>query len=84
MKPRTDKCYTMTLDSNHSCLLEIASDAGITDAVFTVDVDNFENGREIYLAVQEKYVPLGIPEKEVNFITNQFLTSRSVDILCNR
>lgn len=84
MKPRTDKCYTMTLDSNHSCLLEIASDAGITDAVFIVDVDNFANGREIYLAVQEKYVPLGIPEKEVNFITNQFLTSRSVDILCNR
>ena len=84
MKPRIDKCYTVTLDSNHSCLLEIASDAGITDAVFTIDVDNFENGREIYKAVQEKYVPLGIPEKEVNFITNQFLTSRNIDILCNR
>ena len=84
MKPRTDKCYTMTLDSNHSDLLEIASDAGITDAVFIVDVDNFENGREIYLAVEEKYSDYINKSEDINFITSQFLTSNDVDILCNR
>jgi hypothetical protein len=83
MKPRTDKTYTMTLDSNNSDLLEIASDAGITDAVFTVDVNNWGNGREIYLAVEEKYSDYINKSEDINFITNQFLTSNDVDILEN-
>lgn len=83
MQKRTDKTYTMTLDSNRSDLLEIASDAGITDAVFIVDVDNFGNGREIYLAVEAKYSEYITKSEDINFITNQFLTSNDVDILEN-
>ena len=82
--------YTLTLDINTmpkyhaSDLIEVAEDAGLPeDTIFTIDCDNFENGREIYKNVLAKYLDLGVQLKDINVLTHHFLVNPYVDILQN-
>ena len=74
------KTYTIILDSNNSRLLDIASDAGITDAVFIAEVNNFENLREIIEVLTDKYCQYISDESDIRFIANEMVHSDDTTI----
>ena len=77
------KAYTITLDSNNSELLNIASDAGITDAVFTVEVNNFLNLQEIIEVLTDNYHQYISDESVIRFIANEMVYSNDITIMQN-
>ena len=77
------KAYTITLDSNNPELLDIASEAGITDAVFTVEVNNFLNLDEIIEALTDNYHQYISDESVIRFIASLMVYSNDVTIVQN-
>ena len=76
---------TITIDINNlnsydaQDLKEIIEDSGMTETHFSVDVNDPDNGSEVYKAVYDKYLDI-VGLKEINFITNQLLTLAEVEI----
>ena len=77
------KAYTITLDSNNPELLDIASEAGITDAVFTVEVNNFLNLSEIIEVLTDKYYQYISDVSVIRFIANEMVYSNDITIVQN-
>ena len=77
------KAYTITLDSNNPELLDIASEAGITDAVFTVEVNNFLNLDEIIEVLTDNYHQYISDESVIRFIASLMVYSNDVTIVQN-
>ena len=72
--------YTIILDSNNPELLDIASDAGITDAVFIAEVNNFKNLAEIIEVLTDKYHQYISDESVIRFIANEMVHSDNTTI----
>ena len=76
---------TITIDINNlnsydaMDLKEIIEDAGMTESYFSVDVNDPENGSEVYKAVYKKYLDI-VGLKEINFITNQLMSLYEVEV----
>ena len=75
--------YTITLDSNNSKLLDIASDAGITDGVFIVEVNNFLNLDEIIKVLTDNYHQYISDESVIRFIASLMVYSNDIIIVQN-
>jgi hypothetical protein len=75
------KTYTITLNvagmSDHEYekneLLEICDIHGIDDNVFKIEVNNWENRKEICDEVNSKYSQHGIRPMDLQFIANQII-----------
>ena len=76
---------TITIDVNNlnsydaQDLTEVIEDSGMTETYFSVDVNDPEDGAEIYKAVYKKYLNI-VGLNEINFITNQLLTLAEVEV----
>lgn len=83
MKKFTISIYFDNLDPYEAeGLLEVAEEAGITSGGISVEVDDIDDGAEIYKAVEAKYSDTTMATKDYNFVTNQLLTL-DVDVEIN-
>ena len=65
------KNFTMTLESTEYSWADFLEDYPGINPIFSVEVDNWEDGAEIYKAVEAKYSNV-VDKKDINFITHHF------------
>ena len=76
------KKYSITLDSTSPEVLAASSDAGITDGVYEIQVDNFFDLAEIIREVRKNYGDW-ISEAVILLVSHNFLYSRDITITEN-
>ena len=76
------KKYSIKLDSTDPEVLALASNAGITDGVFNIEVDNFFELREIIVEVRKNYGEW-FSEAAILLVSHNFLYSRDITITEN-
>ena len=76
------KKYSITLDSTSPEVLAASSDAGITDGVYEIQVDNFCDLVEIIREVRKNYGDW-ISEAVILLVSHNFLYSRDITITEN-
>ena len=76
------KKYSITLDSTSPEVLAASSDAGITDGVYEIQVDNFFDFREIIGEVRKNYGEW-LSEDVILLVYHNFLYSRDTTITEN-
>lgn len=76
------KKYSITLDSTSPEVLAASSDAGITDGVYEIQVDNFFDLVEIIREVRKNYGDW-ISEAVILLVSHNFLYSRDITITEN-
>ena len=76
------KTYSITLDSTSPEVLAASSDAGITDGVYEIQVDNFFDLVEIIREVRKNYGDW-ISEAVILLVSHNFLYSRDITITEN-
>ena len=73
------KKYSITLDSTSPELLAAASDAGITDSVFQIELNNFFDLVEIIREVRKNYGEW-LSEAVILLVSHNFLYSLDIEI----
>ena len=73
------KKYSITLDSTSPELLAAASDAGITDGVFQIELNNFFDLVEIIREVRKNYGEW-LSEAVILLVSHNFLYSLDIEI----
>ena len=76
------KKYSIKLDSTSPDVLAAASDAGITDGVFQIEVNNFFDLVEIIREVRKNYGEW-LSEAVILLVSHNFLYSRDITITEN-
>ena len=76
------KKYSITLDTTSPELLAASSDAGITDGVYEIQVDNFFDLVEIIREVRKNYGDW-LSEAVILLVSHNFLYSRDITITEN-
>ena len=76
------KKYSITLDTTSPEVLAASSDAGITDGVYEIQVDNFFDLVEIIREVRKNYGDW-LSEAVILLVSHNFLYSRDITITEN-
>ena len=65
------KNYTIVLESTEYTFVDFLEDYPGINPIFSVEVDDWQDGAEIYKAVEEKYSNV-VDKKDINFICHHF------------